>query len=146
MKRIERKYSEITYQELEEIRINSSIRFREGTDTDGSFFKLHAIDEGQVIFNGWTKQLPIDASEKSWETHSSNVTSARKCINFEKQEFTRNTDVFDEDRKKRQNNESYSTAKVKSIIPRATVERIRLTEWINMFLEKEVPNRKVTKT
>ena len=127
LNRIEREYGNISYCELEEIRINSSICYHEGSDTDGTFYKVHALDEGQENINLMTKKLPIDSTEESWKIHSPNVMVCRRCINFEKQEYTRTTDVFDLDRKNNESKDDYTTCRTKPTIPKSTLERMRLS-------------------
>ena len=70
MNTIEKEYSGILYDQLEEIRRNAFIRFNSGHDKDKRPHTCVALDECQEIINSWTKKLPVKGDEKNWVDHS----------------------------------------------------------------------------
>ena len=60
---VETEYSNISYNELMSIRINSSVRYRNGKDSKGNDYPLHVLDEVMENINGWTKRLLMGPDE-----------------------------------------------------------------------------------
>ena len=94
------------------------------------------LDELQEILNDWMKKLTTHSIEESWIVHSPNVMTVKKSINFERHEFSRKADVFDEKMLSLQNTDDHVARKALSTIQKASLDCIRLTEWVNMVLGK----------
>ena len=92
---IEREYNDIDYRSLMDIRINSCVKYRVGTTSNGELHTTVALDEMQENVNGWTKRIVMDNDENSWLNHSHNVTLARKCMSFVDGEYKTNYLYFD---------------------------------------------------
>ena len=41
------------------------------------------MDKAMENINYWTKTLPLQSDEESWQCHSPNITAAKKCATFE---------------------------------------------------------------
>ena len=86
---VETEYSKISYKELMSIRINSSVRYRNGKDSKGNPYPLHVLDEVMENINGWTNRLSMGHDEQSWRIHSPNLMCAHRSNNFESDAFTK---------------------------------------------------------
>ena len=140
LSQIERKYHELDYHNLQELRCNVACRYKQNQD-DGRIYSLHVLDDLMENVNMWVKALPIGDNEDSWVLHSPNVTLAHKCILFEKEEYKKGRIDFDD----AMNNKVYDTinvADVNSIEPRKVIEKCRLFEFIMKFFGNESDNRK----
>ena len=73
---IETEYAGIIYHELQSICINSSVRYRNGNNSNGDPYPLHVLDEVMENINAWTKRLLLGPGEKSWSIHSPNLMCA----------------------------------------------------------------------
>ena len=132
LSQVERRYKDASYGELQEIRYNSSCRYR--VDTTNNVYTMHVLDELMENVNYWTKLLPLGNDQESWVNHSPNVMVARRCLNFVNNEYRRGLIDFetaiDTDAIPIQNekeNRSY-------VEPRSIVERSRLFElFIQLF-------------
>ena len=118
---IELEYKTIDNITLQEVRMNISVRYHEGTDKSGFVFPMHPLDEMQENINQWTKKILLGPDEVSWVAHSPNVASAHMCINFEESEFV----------KKQLNytngvNHNFTHRSTKTISPKKTLECERL--------------------
>ena len=143
LRSIEREYGVISYKELNDIRINSCVRYRIGKDQNGQVNTAVALDEYQETINGRTKKITMSSDEDSWKKHSPNVMIASKCMEFTNEEYkhyylyaNNPNDSTDEDFRGRR---SYN---LKTKIPRSIVERTRLYEYFTYVFEEEVPQRK----
>ena len=132
---IETEYSGISYHDLQSIRINSSVRYRNGRDSKGNDYPLHVLDEVMENINAWTKRLLLGPDEMSWKIHSPNLMCAHRSNNFESDAFTKQrvewVNQDDPTRKK------YVSTSTKTTEPRKTVERQRVYEWAVMMFNEE---------
>ena len=123
---IEKRYSDISASQLNEIRINASCRYRK--DTNNQQYVMHVLDELMENVNCWTKSLPLGSDENSWVEHSPNVMVARKCLNFVNNEYPRGLIDFESavsfNGELQPQEHTYS----KYIEPRSIRERSRLFE------------------
>jgi hypothetical protein len=94
LSQMERRYSDISQSELNEIRINASCRYRK--DNKNKVYVMHVLDEMMENVNGWTKMLPLGADQDSWIEHSPNVMVARRCLNFVNNECRRGLINFED--------------------------------------------------
>jgi hypothetical protein len=70
--------------------MNMFCRYKVDNENKSQYYKLHVLDEVMENVNMWTKQLSMYPSEEQWVYHSSNVMIARRCMNFEKENYRRN--------------------------------------------------------
>ena len=89
LNQIEKKFLESSYGTLQEIRINSSCKYKIDNKDGSSFYPMHVLDEVMENVNMWVKALPVNQAEESWTIHSPNVTLARRSILFEHSEYKR---------------------------------------------------------
>ena len=138
---IEREYNDIDYRSLMDIRISSCVKYRVGKNSNGELHTAVALDEMQENVNGWTKKIIMDNDENSWFNHSHNVLLACKCMSFVDGEYKTNylyIDRQNQDMEAERGRKGYSS---NTIIPRQTVEKIRLYEFMTKFFSTELPNR-----
>ena len=62
---IERKYFEISYEQLHEVRINSFCRYRESKVSADYQYVLHVLDEVMENINKWVKSLSLGSTVES---------------------------------------------------------------------------------
>jgi len=133
---IEKEYSNISYDELQAIRINSAVRYRNGNDNKGNPYPLHVLDEVMENINAWTKRLLLGPDEVSWRIHSPNLMCAHRSNNFESDAFTKQHiewNINDEPTRK-----DYTSSSTRTTEPRKTVERRRIYEWsVIMFNDEQ---------
>ena len=77
---IKKRYSEIDYWNLQEMRVNSPCRY--WTNNMNNLHSLHVLDELMENVSMWTKALPFGSNQESWVLHSPNVMAGRKAHNF----------------------------------------------------------------
>lgn len=87
---IEKEYGEISFQDLETVRVNCSFKLKEDKDSEGTAYQHIAVDKVVENCNKWTKALPVKSDALSWIIHSPNVTCARRCSLNENNEFMDN--------------------------------------------------------
>ena len=136
---IEQEYGKISYKDLEQLRMNSYIKFNgSNEDKDGRKFYCVALDECQEILNSWTKKLPMGTDEARWVEHSKNLMFARQCINFENREYRRGhiKSSYGEKDTLCYKSES-SSDHIHTIKPRNTNEKILIYEFILGLLHTE---------
>jgi len=135
----ERRYRDATYGELQEVRYNSSCRYRK--DTNSNVYTMHVLDELMENVNYWTKCLPLGNDQDSWVKHSPNVMVARRCLNFVNNEYRRGLldfeSAIESDSTPVQNNQQYTTY----VEPKCTLERSRLFELIVDLFNDEIDGR-----
>ena len=74
---IEQEYGQISFKDLEQLRLNSYIKFNGSNhDKDGRQFYCVALDECQEILNSWTKKLPMGMNKTKCVEHSKNLMFA----------------------------------------------------------------------
>ena len=127
LQQMEREYRDVTYDELQLIRMNMSFRYQH---SDVKNAPLHVLDEVMENINMWSKALPLGTDGKSWQSHTPNLMCARQCINFEREEYSNhriNYEALGNDQK------LIPTYRTKGE-PRKNIERFRLYEFlINTF-------------
>lgn len=134
---IEKEYGLITYQDLMSVRCNCSFRLKEDTDAMDVSYKDVALDEMVENCNHWTKCLPVRSDSKSWETHSPNVTYARRVSLHEHNEFRNNSkDLTDCTNVKIKENKKNDHG----VTPKETSERCRLYEFVVKFCDQQDKN------
>ena len=142
LSQIERKYGNISYQQLHDIRINSVYRYYKNNSERR--YPMHAMDSIMENVNMYVKQLPLDSSEESWIAHSPNVMVARRSINFVEQEYRRGLldfeQAIDDDALPQYNSQTHT----QYIEPRKNVERSRLFEFVSKYFDGETDKRKVS--
>ena len=116
---IETLYEKLTYHELQEIRINSPIRYRTGDDEP-----CHSGDGCRENFNKMEKALPLAPNYESWRIHTPNVIVAQRCRVFCDWEYSRAA-VVDEVEKA-----APSSSSRRSTAPRRLKERQIVFEYI----------------
>ena len=84
LNQMEKKYLNISYSQLQEIRMNCSCRYEQNIPTKNIYYPMHVLDEVMENVNMWVKELPVHQDDESWTVHSPNVTFARRSITFEK--------------------------------------------------------------
>ena len=126
---IEKEYGEVSYKELQEIRINSYVNYE--NKNDGKSCHFVGLDEAQEMLNYWTKLLPVTGDVDNWIFHSGNLMFARQAINYENEqymrqqlEYTNSADGEVLPSKKKRSKNNYRTTS-----PRAFLEKIRLYEF-----------------
>ena len=87
LSQMERKYSNCSYKQLHEIRINSVSRYLKNDPEKKTIYPLHVLDEMMENVNMWIKGLPLGDDKDLWLLHSPNVTLARKCLLFDHNEY-----------------------------------------------------------
>ena len=92
--------------------------------------------------NGFSKQLPVGDDRKSWVEHSPNVTMARKLVIHEYTEYVRGNIHYSTEKSFKQTEQAVAS---KTVVPRSTVERIRVYEWVVLFCGDEVSGREIKK-
>ena len=68
LSQMERKYHDIDYKLLNEIRTNCSCRYYKDDPDSQEQHKLHVLDEVMENVNMWVKDLPIGNTQESWTT------------------------------------------------------------------------------
>jgi hypothetical protein len=132
---IEKEYAGISYHDLQSIRINSSVRYRNGKDSKGNDYPLHVLDEVMENINAWTKRLLLGPDEVSWTIHSPNLMCAHRSNNFESDAFTKQRVEWNN--KEEAIVKEYVSLSTKTTEPRKTVERRRLYEWAVLMFNGE---------
>ena len=133
---IELEYQNIDNISLQEVRMNISVRYHEGNDVKGNAFPLHPLDEVQENVNQWTKRILLGPDEASWKGHSPNVACAHMCINFEESEFVKSELDYTDGVKSK-----YTHRSTKTTIPKKTLEKQRLYEWVILMFKDEITKR-----
>ena len=77
MNAMDKEYGDINYFMLQEIRVNSSIQYHNGSDNRGYSYVLRVMDKKMEKINMWTKLLVMSADKESWRTHSPNLVAAK---------------------------------------------------------------------
>ena len=136
LNQMEKKYLNISYSQLQEIRMNCSCRYEQNIPTKNIYYPMHVLDEVMENVNMWVKELPVHQDDESWTVHSPNVTFARRSITFEKNEYKRSSIDFkslfeDGTMKSREVNQN------KYVEPRKLVEKQRVFEFVTKFLGDE---------
>ena len=86
---MDREYSQISYQHVQQIRLNSACRYKCGKDRNGQVYHCVALDEMQENINGWTKKMMLGTDASSWVIHSPNLMCSQRCVSFEDGEYRR---------------------------------------------------------
>jgi hypothetical protein len=134
---IDRNYSEIAYEDLEECRLNSFVRYNKGIDKDGRNFYCVALDEAQEIFNSWTKKMPLGTDEDSWVKNSKNLMFVRQCINYEEHQYKKRHLHYNDDEVGIVAKNGDKLDHVRTTEPSITREKIRMYEWIINLLQSD---------
>ena len=132
---MEKEYGGISYHDLQSVRINSSVRYRNGKDSKGNDYPLHVLDEVMENINAWTKRLLLGPDEVSWKIHSPNLMCAHRSNNFESDAFTKQRVEWNN--KEEATVKEYVSLSTKTTEPRKTVERRRLYEWAVLMFDGE---------
>ncbi len=135
---IEKEYGEISFEELEQIRLNSYITYSKRGSGNGAHTYL-ALDEAQEILNYWTKLLPVSDDRESWTFHSSNLMFARQAINYETEQYTRShVEYINADGSNlTPTSKTKSDACTKTAVPRAVNEKVRVYEFIVLLCHSD---------
>ena len=72
---IEREYNDISFKELNQLRVNSCIQYKSGKKD--AVQDWVGADECQENSNLWTKDICVDGTLDSWVYHSPNVMVGR---------------------------------------------------------------------
>ena len=72
---------------LQQICVNSSVRYHVGLDRQGYEYVLRVIDKVMENVNMWTKSLILKPDAESWKIHSPNVVAAKQCSVFEQTQY-----------------------------------------------------------
>ena len=136
---MEKRYSDISVSQLNEIRINGSCRYRKDSKTQT--YVMHVLDELMENVNCWTKWLPLGSDEKSWVEHSPNVMVARRCLNFVNNEYRRGLIDFESAVNFNEELKPQEQIYSKYIEPRCIRERSRLFELLQHLFHREIPGR-----
>ena len=139
LSQIERRYGKLSYNELQEVRINSAARYKK--DGDRTTYAVHVLDDLMENVNMWVKQLPIGDTQDSWYQHSSNVMVARRSIIFENEEYKRGFTDFNK-AIENEKFEQYKKMDSKYVEPRKVVERTILFEFNVKYFGIEIPGSK----
>ena len=133
---IEQEYGSISYKDLEQLRLNSYVKFNGNKhDNDGREFYCVALDECQEIINSWTKKLPMGTDEKKWVEHSKNLMFARQCINFENREYRKgHIEVNEEEDDSLKYKSKTSKDHTRAVTPRNTYEKVLIYKFIIRLL------------
>ena len=133
---LERKYCEIDYELLHEVRINSFCRYRESKTSADYKYPLHVLDEVMENINKWVKTLSLGSTEESWVEHSSNMVYSRRCLNYCYETYRNARINFDIDANDDIERLELNHKKQKE--PRKNLERIRVYELLlTMFGEEK---------
>ena len=95
LSQIEKKFNLLSYRELNDLRVNSSCKYKKDPENKFSFSPMHVLDETMENVNMWVKSLPLGDDNDSWLLHSPNVVLARKCLLFDRVEYRRGLLNFD---------------------------------------------------
>ena len=130
---MEREYSIISYVELHDIRVNSSIWYKK----DGK--SVH-MDEMQENLNQLGKKFILVGDAETWLKHSAHVVVGRKCISFADGEYRRQELYYDDKDQGVKLNErrSYHTH---DVTPKLERERVVVYEFFVKFFGEEVDGR-----
>ena len=136
LSQMEKKYNEVSFAQLHEIRMNSSCRYKKDIVEKNIHYPMHVLDEVMENINMWVKKLPVNHDPKTWITHSPNVCLAQRCVTFEKNEYKRAFINFENmiedgtinDRK---------VADSKYVEPKKHTEKQRVFEFIGKILDTE---------
>ena len=134
---IELEYKTIDSITLQEVRMNISVHYYEGTDKSGFVFPMHPLDEIQENVNQWTKKILLGPDEVSWVAHSPNVTSAHMCIDLEESEFVEKQLDYTNGV-----NHNFTQRSKKTISPKKIQECERMYEFMVAMFKDEVNGRK----
>ena len=141
LSQIEKKFNLLSYRELNDLRVNSSCKYKKDPENKFSFSPMHVLDETMENVNMWVKSLPLGDDNDSWLLHSPNVVLARKCLLFDRVEYRRGLLNFDKlieegvvvDRDYNRSN---------YVKPKKTIEKQRVFEFlISYFGTDEVNDR-----
>ena len=117
------------------MRVNYSVRHRNGNSNKGNPHPLHVLDEVMENINAWTKILLLGPDEVSQRIHSPNFMCAHCSNNFESDAFTKKNaewNVNDEPTRK-----DYTSSSTRTTEPRKTVKRCRIHEYSTMIFNDE---------
>ena len=95
LSQIEKRYKEVEYHQLQEIRINCTSRYECDPKDNKFYHSLHVLDETMENVNMWVKNLPLGEDQESWAMHSPNVTVAQRCRLFDQNEYKRGITNFE---------------------------------------------------
>ena len=140
LSQIEKKYRYSTFQQLQEIRINSCARYKKDSKNDNTMYTMHVLDEMMENVNMWVKSLPLGDDKESRVLHSPNVTLARKCHLFEKIEYRRGLINFEKLVKEGvtvERDHKHS----EYVCPKKQIEKQRVFEFLTVYFGEEINNR-----
>ena len=132
----EKKYHEISYSQLHEIRLNSSCRYKRNIEDKNLHYPMHVLDEVMENINMWVKKLPVNHDPKSWITHSPNVFLAQRCVSFERAEYKRGFINLEKMLKYGIVTDRKDT-NAKYVEPKKTIEKQRVFEFITKVIGDE---------
>ena len=136
LSQIEKKYHDVSYSQLQEIRMNSACRYKHDIEDKNVHFPMHVLDKVMENINMWVKKLPVNHDPKSWITHSPNVCLAQRCVSFEKSEYKQgfiNLEKMLKDgivTERKYTNASY-------VEPKKAIEKQRVFEFLSKILGEE---------
>ena len=136
LSQMERKYLNINYKQLQEVRMNTSCRYKKDDEKSKRYYPMHVLDSVMENINMWVKMLPVGQDPESWILHIPNVTLARRCVLFETSEYKRgllNYDEFEETGSfeyRQVHNDLY-------VEPKKRIEKARIFELLTKFLGSE---------
>ena len=138
---IEREYNDISFKELNQLRVNSYVQYKSDDPSDDFKYDCVALDEMQENVNKWTKELCLDGNHDTWVKHSPNVMVGRRCIAFTDGEYRRQLLYYDDQMMGKDNTtrRSYATH---GVSPKLERERSAVYEFIVKFFGTEVSSRK----
>ena len=140
LSQIERKYNQINYNSLQNIRINSSCRYKSPFGNKCDFSPYHVLDEVMENVNMWVKNLPLNDEQDSWVNHSPNVNAARRCLLFDRVEYKRGLVNFEKLIDERIF-EQREYDRNKYVPPQKKIEKKRVFEFLTLYFGEETPNR-----
>ena len=85
LNQIEKRYGDIEYRNLYEIRVNSICYYNH--NNANNMHSLYVLDELIENINMWMKMLPLESDQESWIHHSPNVIFTRKAHMFVHNEY-----------------------------------------------------------
>ena len=133
---IELEYKTIDNILLQDVCMNISVRYHEGSDTKGNAYPMYPLDEFQENINQCTNNILLGPDEILWVVHSPSVASAHMCINFKESEFVKKQLDYSDGVHKKSTHQS-----TKTISPKKTREYKRLYEFMIAMFKDEVAGR-----
>lgn len=130
LSQMERRYENLSFSKLHEMRLNSAVRLKPSTKCRKA--TARALDDLMENVNCWVKDLSMGDTLHSWVIHSSNVTLAKRCIVFEKEQYIKTIDKIDTEVK----NDIQG-----NVEPRKGRERSRIYELLVMVIHDGEVNK-----